>query len=1090
MDTFRSPIALLLVAFFGFAARVAAENDEGGAGEVAQWRLSEDLVGEALGQNPSPGQSLFPAEWHFLRTTRSEGPIETRKWLRDGRYEPLAVHSSGQFGWPSEWWLFRDDSPPAIGRLLESHSPGLTFEPGDIGIGTGPDHAVVIGWQSPVAGRLEIEGAFEHAENCCGTNGQINWYVERGPRPDVEHGFEPRTLATGRSAFESDSASGTFHIRDEIIESGDFIYFIADARADGTSHPHHGDGTRFDVTLTVHGAKFPPPPSFEKDILPILAARCHGCHGDTPEAQLDLRTLSEILRGGENGPAVVPGDPAASLLVDIIVRGQMPPDDAEKVTAAELRLIRQWVAGKTPAEEKVVSLPLRSHVTDEDRQFWAFQSPRKTPLPSVTHTDRVHNPIDAFLLEKLESKALSFAPDADRRTMIRRASFDLLGLPPSPREVESYVSDARPDAYERLIERLLGSQRYGERWARHWLDAAGFSDTNWDGDAATLYLNPGLWKYRNYVIRAFNDNRPIDRFITEQLAGDELIDWRSVAEYTDKHRELLVATGYLRAMEDHTDDPQYGVEKKYDVLFAAMETFSSSMLGLTMDCCRCHSHKYDPLPQRDYYRLMAFFESTFNVQHWINRSERMLPDVPASKKSEIDATNAALDQQNAEQQKSIDRARESCRKRLFTERLTTIPEALRDDVKLAFETAADKRSDEQKLLVAQHESTMAISDEQIAAALTAEERGLIALVEKKQAELNAQRRSYGHIMALWDMGEPPASRVMRRGNVYTPGVLVQPGYPEVLQPALESGSQTLTSAPVGKTSGRRLALARWVTAPGHPLTARVFVNRVWHHHFGRGIVTTPGNFGRSGAPPSHPELLDWLAVDFQQSGWDLKRLHKLIMTSTAYQQAYHTTGALQQRAQDVDADNHLLWRSNLRRLDAEIVRDSVLAVSGAIDLTAGGAPVMFHTPTDGLSTTNSTRRSIYLLARRVYPLKFLEVFDAPIIPVTCPKRVMSATVLQSLAQLNSEFLFASAERLADRIMSEASEPSKARIRRAFELAFARHPGEAELERSLAFLKAQRDNHIAAQIEVGKATRMALADFCHMLMSTNEFLYLE
>ena len=696
------------------------------------------------------------------------------------------------------------------------------------------------------------------------------------------------------------------------------------------------------------------------------------------------------------------------------------------------------------------------------------------------------------------------APDADRRTLIRRASLALLGLPPSPEEIETFVSDTRPDAYEQLIKRLLGSHHFGERWARHWLDAAGYTDTTWDSDAAVIYLTEHLWKYRDWVVRALNENKPIDQFLVEQLAGDELIDWRSANEFTEEQVELLTATGYLRAIEDHTDT-EPTTEKKYEVLFEVVDIFSSSVLGLTMDCARCHTHKYDPIPQRDYYRLMSAFEPSLNVHQWIQRSQRMMPDVPPSQKEVSDAANKALDEKTAEQQKTIDGARESCRDRLLDERLVAVAEDLRDNLKLALKTPADKRNEEQKSLAAKYESDMAVTDEQLEAALTEDERGLIAVAEKKQKELNAQRPSYGFIQAMWDLEKPPVSRVLRRGNPEAPGVLVLPGFPEVLQPAglteASQGQSTVVPAsyrsaayqslePVGKTTGRRLALARWVTAPGHPLTARVFVNRVWHHLFGRGIVATLGNFGHSGSRPSHPELLDWLAVDFQENGWDMKRLVTMIMTSTAYQQSYHATASSQRRALEADADNVLLWRSNLKRLDAEIVRDALLAMSGRMDLSMGGPPVMYQTTPDGMSKSDSTRRSLYILARRIYPLKILEVFDSPLIAVHCQQRGMSTTVLQSLAQLNSGFLFEKAEQMATRVAGDAGEDPAARIRLAFKIVLAREPLESELNEGLIFLKEQTDIHEAAEVASDQATRMALADMCHMLMSTNEFLYVE
>lgn len=843
------------------------------------------------------------------------------------------------------------------------------------------------------------------------------------------------------------------------------------------------------LTLSVASYGQAEPPSFEKDIRPIFTQKCGDCHGaDLQEGQLDLRTVSELLRGGENGPAITPGKPETSLLVDILERGQMPPGKKDKLTAAELKLVREWVKAGTPSAEKLVPLPPRGQVSDKDREHWAFQPPTQVPVPTVNARDRVRSPIDSFLLARLEAKKLSFSPEADRQTLIRRVYFDLVGLPPSPEAVAVFVHDMRDDAYERLVDELLKSPHYGERWGRHWLDAAGYTDTHWDGDAATLHLHEHLWKYRDYVVRAFNANKPIDRFLTEQLAGDELVDWRSAATFTNADRDLLVATGYLRAVEDHTNDPQYGIEKKYEVLFEAMEVFSSSTLGLTMECCRCHNHKYDPIPQRDYYRLMAHFESALNVREWKNRSARVLPDVSQTEKAAIDAHNAHLDRQIAELKGRASDVRQRCRERLLPGRLASIPEPIRADVQQSLAVEPMKRNEVQKYLAGKFQASLSIAETEIDKALVEAEKVELAALAKRQGELAAGRKSHGHIQAIWDMGTPPVSRVFRRGVIGNSGVLVQPGFPEILRRPGQPESKS--PAPTGATSGRRLALAGWVTNRDNPLTARVFVNRVWHHHFGRGIVATLGNFGRSGAEPTHPELLDWLAVDFQTNGWNLKRLHKQIMTSTAYRQAHQVGKAEREAAVKVDPANQLLWRSQLKRLDAEIVRDAILAASGQIDLTAGGPPVKFDTPTSGDSRTDSRRRSIYLLARRVYPLKFLELFDAPIIPVNCTQRTNSANVLQSLAVLNSEFVIGQAGHLADKIAKEAGEQPAARGRLAYQRVLNRLPRETEEAKCVAFLRDQANAYVQEKVAPQKAGRDALADLCQMLFATNEFLYVE
>ncbi len=594
------------------------------------WSLRDEFQVGADRQNPNLDGHRQPT-WHFLRTTTASGPVESRQWLRDGKYAPLTESGEKLVDSPLDGWAYRAQGErlaPLVGKITADYDVGLKFRPGDMLIAPGPDHAVVIGWRSPVAGTLDIQGVFEHAQNCCGVNSEIRFYVERGPAPD-EHGFQSTPLVSGSADFGSPSQAGAFHIQDQPIQPGEYVYFIVDAAADGTGTPHYGDGTRFDVTLKVRDAQWPSPPSFEQDILPILAQKCHDCHGaDVQEAKLDLRTLSTILQGGESGPSVVPGNPSSSLLMDLVAHGQMPPGGEEKLTAVELASLQRWVEAGTPAEENTVVLPPHSQLTDADRSFWAFQPPRKFDVPPVRQTDRVGGPINAFLLAKLEAQGIAYSAEADRGTLIRRAYFDLIGLPPEPAAVDAFLADSRPDAYEQLIDELLESPHYGERWGRHWLDAAGYVDNRLgDSDLATVTPNEGIWRYRDYVIRAFNEDKPYDRFLTEQLAGDELVDWRRAATFTPETVSLLSATGFLRNVEDHTSEPQYGIEKRYEVVNEVMDMFSTSVLGLTMECCRCHNHKYDPLPQRDYYRLMACFEPALNPHDWRRPQERFLADV-------------------------------------------------------------------------------------------------------------------------------------------------------------------------------------------------------------------------------------------------------------------------------------------------------------------------------------------------------------------------------------------------------------------------------------------------------------------------------
>ena len=781
-------------------------------------------------------------------------------------------------------------------------------------------------------------------------------------------------------------------------------------------------------------AKPPAPLTFEKHIRPILVRACFDCHGDdNQEAQLDLRTVTSILQGGENGHGIVRGAPDRSILLDMVVRQQMPPEDEEKLSAREIELIRRWIKEGAPTDQRVVELPPRTSIAEKDRSFWAFRTPTKQPLPSVKGIDRTRTAIDRFVLQRLEANGLGYSPDADKVTLLRRAYFNLIGLPPEPSELDAFLADEGTDAWERLVDRLLASPHYGERWGRHWLDAVGYVDNRlFDGDLATIYPNEGIWRYRDYVIGSFDQDKPYDRFITEQLAGDELVDWRNADVFTSATRDLLTATGFFRSIEDHTSEPQYGIDKRYEVVFDTMEMMSTSLLGLTMHCCRCHNHKFDPIPQRDYFRLMATIEPALNPRQWLKPQDRWLPDVGSDERQRTDQHNTRVDKQVSELGEQI-----------------KLAQAAKDDTKVRW-------------------------------------------LKSEITRLSASKRNYGKLQALWDTGEPPKSRVLRRGQVHAPGTLIEPGFLEVLSTP-QTTRAVRPKETAGSSSGMRLALANWLTGRKHPLTARVIVNRVWHHHFGRGLVATTGNFGRSGSPPTHPELLDWLAVEFMERGWSIKRLHRLIMTSTVFRQASNASPETDRQAvAKIDPDNNLFWRMNIRRLEAEIIRDAVLAVSGRLDTTQGGPPVMITKPSNGLSReekeptpTSHERRSLYLFARRVYPLKFLEVFDVPIMAVNCTRRSQSATVLQSFTQLNDEFVVNRASQAAIRALANGDGPTD-QVLAAWRIVLSRPPDEFELKRCGDFLREQQ--HVYGEDAEGR--QKAFADLCHMLMCTNEFLYVE
>jgi hypothetical protein len=769
-----------------------------------------------------------------------------------------------------------------------------------------------------------------------------------------------------------------------------------------------------------------PPPGFQQDVLPILTAHCLKCHGAGPRvrAELDLRSAAGLLKGGESGPALVPGSAEKSLLLQMIRKGEMPPRDNPRLAAAEIALLQRWIDAGAPGAETGDGAVTR--LTDQDRKFWAFQKPVRPPVPRVRDAGRVRTPVDAFVLARLEAKGLTFAPDADPATLVRRLHLDLLGLPPAPEVVDAFLADTRPDAYEQLVDRLLASPHYGERWGRHWLDAAGYADSiGGDNDPGQVFPREGMYRYRDYVIRSFNADKPFDRFLLEQLAGDELDDYCSAPSFTPEIREHLIATGLLRATVDHTfEDELNRPFERYQVLHDTIENLTTNLLGLTVACARCHDHKFEPISQVEYYRMLAVLKPVYNPEAWVKPQDRHLDDVPAEEK-------AAIARQVAD---------------------------------LVGRTASGAR---------------------------------VPVLAQQVAALHARKQSIGKIQAAWEAGTAPPTYLFRRGNLVTPGPEVQPGFLAVLT---DPGSPVLVSPPRPgeKSSGRRTAWARWLTRPDHPLTARVFVNRVWQRYFGEGIVATSDNFGHLGARPTHPELLDYLATEFVRDGWQVKALHRLLVTSTVYRQSsapdQRRTGAADPEI--VDPGNQLLWRQRLRRLESEVIRDSVLAVSGTLDRTMGGPPVpitpqpdgLVVVPDRGLSTpTARWRRSIYLFSRRNYNLTLLNVFDQPVMATNCTRRIASAVPLQSLTLLNDAIMLEQADHFAARVAAAGPEPGP-RIETAFRLAFARKPTAREAASSAAFLSRVQQDYAAEGRSAAEAERKALARLCHMLLCANEFLY--
>ena len=851
------------------------------------------------------------------------------------------------------------------------------------------------------------------------------------------------------------------------------------------------------------------PVVFEADILPILTAHCFKCHGlEARKASLDLRTVGMMLRGGENGAVIVKGSAQESPLYARIADRSMPPEKELPLTDAKIELLRRWLDAGAPtanadAPLSTVEAPV---VTAEDRQFWAFRKPVRASLPSVRQSSRVRTPIDAFVLAKLEDKSLGLSAEADRATLIRRVTFDLLGLPPTPMQVDQFLADADLAAYERLIDRLLASPHFGERWGRHWLDASGYVDTIGDDtDAAIANVSAGKWLYRDYVTSSFNSDKPFDRFLIEQMAGDELVDWQNAETYGADTKELLIATGMLRAAADETLQNELNTaDIRQAVLEHTMEVVANNILGLTVNCARCHSHKFDPIPQEDYYRLLAIFSPAFNPQSWLQPAQRELPDISKPEKARADAANAEIDKQVGERKANISAIKKPCEDRLFEAKLATILEPIRADTKAAVQTEAGKRTEVQKYLAGKFEAALKVSSEEIVAALAPADKATVDRLTQEIAALNAGRRTWGTIQAVYDVGPPPATYLLRRGNLDRPGPEVPPGYLHAL--AETEQESRIEGPPLSQhASGRRLAFARWLTdrhSAAGGLVARVYVNRVWQYLFGQGIVATSDNFGHSGARPTHPELLDWLALEFQSNNWRVKPLVKLIMISAAYRQASYrqpSDSGLDEHMADpqlVDPGNELLWRTRLRQMESESVRDAILLASGRLDDSLGGPPTMIEGKPDGTVVVKkegtppqaANRRSMYLLARRRYNLSLLEAFDQPELTSNCTRRTPSAVVSQSLTMLNDDFVKEQATEFAAVVRRDASERND-QIARVFRVALAREPAEAEAAWATELLDHQTQRYQQTPMPPAEAAEKALAHLCQMLLNTNEFLYI-
>jgi cytochrome c553 len=849
------------------------------------------------------------------------------------------------------------------------------------------------------------------------------------------------------------------------------------------------------------------PLSFEKDVRPVLKAHCTHCHGEEeePDGGVDLRLrrfMDLTLDSGER--LLVPGKPEESALVHIIRSGEMPKKGGP-MPDAELAVIERWIreGAKTLRPEPLTLAP-GAVISEEDRAWWAFQPVTRPAVPKADPA-QVRTPVDAFLLAKLKESGLGFAPEADRRVLIRRLSLDLTGLPPTPEEVEAFVADRSPLAYENLVERLLASPAYGERWARHWLDVAGYADSN--GYAEVDSERPHAWRYRDYVIRSLNDDKPWDEFIQEQLAGDELAgathsDYQQ-AVLDPRRTDQLVATAFMRLAPDGTGDKIDDVNlARNQVIADQIKVMTSSLMGLTVACAQCHDHRYDPVTQQDYYRLRAIFDPAYNWETWRAPAQRhysLYTPEERARAAEIEA-----------QAKEIEAEARAMTKRfldeIFEVEILKLPEAEREPYRVARATAVKERTPEQVALIKKYPSALATYS------LNLYDKKKQELVDAKMAEaaaLRATKPHEGFLMALTEVkGKVPKSHLFNRGDHEQPKQEVQPGEIGILA---GSSIEPFKPVPVSSgSSGRRLAYAQWLTSGKHPLTARVLVNRFWLHHMGRGLVNTPGDFGRQGELPSHPELLDWLADAFVRGGWKLKPLHRLIVLSSAYRQS-----SVHEASLDQDPENRLYGRFKLRRLDAESLRDSLLATSGALVSDRFGPPSGVGRDPQGrvvvgidkgTITTHKVepggaadfRRSIYVQVRRTRPVTVLDTFDAPSMVPNCEMRAETTVAPQSLLLMNDTFILDSAKRLAERLERECPGDRDAQLQRAWGLLFGKPASVVDLEQSRAYLEEQvrvladyhRANPPAKGAPAANPEREALASLCQILCSSNRFLYVE
>jgi cytochrome c553 len=774
---------------------------------------------------------------------------------------------------------------------------------------------------------------------------------------------------------------------------------------------------------------------FETSIRPLLVEKCFKCHGEKKQwGGLRLDSRESLLRGGESGAAIVPGKPDTSLLISAIRQTdddlRMPQDD--KLTERQIAELVRWVEMGAP-------FPTQAGTAERTRDpnHWAFQPPAEPPVPTVVNSAWPQSALDQFILAKLEAAGLSPSPQADRRTLIRRVTFDVIGLPPTSEEIDEFLADESPDAFARVVDRLLASPEYGERWGRHWLDVARYADSNgFDENIA----HGNAWRYRDYVVSAFNRDKPFDQFVIEQLAGD-LLPFDDQAQ----QHEQLIATGFLSIgpkVLAETDE----AKMRMDIIDEQLDTTGRAFLGLTLGCARCHDHKFDPIATADYYGLAGIFKSTLTMQKYKKVAEwheHLLPSAAAT------AMKAAFDAKVADRKTAIAAVVADADK-LVREKLATTPDA-KPPEKLETLYPAETKAELKK----QRDELAAL--EKAGPDLPA----AMGVTEDKVVDIAVHVR--GNPLKLGDI-------VPRR----TPPAVRGPDMPQFTD----------------KQSGRQ-QLAEWLVDPQHPLTARVFVNRVWRWHFGRGLVRSTDNFGLLGAAPSHPALLDWLARRFIADGWSMKSLHRRILLSSTWQQS---TSASTEKMR-LDLENRLFSRASVRRLEAEAVRDSLLAVSGQLDGTMAGSLLTLknrayffdHTSIDK-TTYDSPRRSLYLPIVRNNVFDVLQLLDFPDPAVSSSNRATTVVASQALLMLNSNLVMQAASEFADHLLSESTDDNQ-RLSQMYVIAFGREPTTDEQQADQAFLTRAAKTQ-STDSDANTRRKQAWSTLCHVVLAANEFIHVQ